>query len=149
MPLFLRARKELTAAVLTVFPGMIDAGTNMGLAEISGGVPGSVDLAETGAMNANAKAFKGINPHSSHINVTRVNGITTVLSMPVGGVISGQSAVINLNGSTQTEMAIIPEFGLVVNFPRISTFGGFTPGAGPQTIEFNEAVKRRDKSSKI
>ena len=97
-------------------------------------------------MNANAKAFKGINPHSAHINVTRVNGITTVLSMPVGGVISGQSAIINLNGSTQTEMAIVPEFGLVINFPRVSTFGGFTPGVGAQTIDFNEAVKRRDKN---
>jgi imidazolonepropionase-like amidohydrolase len=43
-------------------------------------------------------------------------------------------------------MAIVPEFGLVINFPRISTFGGFTPGVGPQTIEFSEAVKRRDKN---
>src|ERR1035437_5905723 len=59
---------------LSVFPGMIDAGTNLGLAEIPLGVPGSVDVAETGTMNANAKAIKGINPGSSHINVTRVNG---------------------------------------------------------------------------
>ena len=138
--------ERIDGSGLTVFPGMIDAGTNMGLNEIGNGAPGTVDVAETGAMNANAKAFKGINPHSSHINVTRVNGITTVLSMPIGGVISGQSAVINLNGSTQTEMAIIPEFGLVINFPRISTFGGFTPGVGPQTIDFSEAVKRRDKN---
>ena len=138
--------ERINGSGLTVFPGMIDAGTNMGLQEIGGGAPGTVDTAEIGNMNANAKAFKGINPHSAHINVTRVNGITTVLSMPVGGVISGQSAIINLNGSTQTEMAIVPEFGLVINFPRISTFGGFTPGVGAQTIDFNEAVKRRDKN---
>ncbi len=131
---------------LTVFPGMIDAGTNMGLSEISGGAAGTVDIAETGSMNANAKAFKGINPHTSHINVTRVNGITSVLSMPIGGVISGQAAVINLNGATQTEMAIVPEFGLVINFPRISTFGGFNSGFGRETVDFSEAIKRRDKS---
>src|SRR5215213_1940007 len=35
---------------LSVFPGMIDAGTNIGLAEISLGVPGSVDAAESGTM---------------------------------------------------------------------------------------------------
>jgi imidazolonepropionase-like amidohydrolase len=128
---------------LSVFPGMIDAATNLGLAEISGGVPASVDVAETGTMNANAKAFTAVNPHSSHVNVTRVNGITTVLSMPVGGLISGQAAVINLNGSTQAEMGIVPTYGLVINFPRISTFGGFS-GGSPQTVEFNEAVKRRD-----
>jgi imidazolonepropionase-like amidohydrolase len=86
-----------------------------------------------------------INPHSSHVNVTRVNGITSVLSMPTGGVVSGQAAVINLNGSTQSEMAIVPEFGLVINFPRITTFGGFNPLTGPQTIDFAEALRRRDQ----
>jgi imidazolonepropionase-like amidohydrolase len=126
---------------LSVFPGMIDAGTNMGLVEVSLGIPGSVDVAEAGDMNANAKAITAINPHSTHISITRVNGITTVMSIPVGGVISGQSAVVNLIGSTQAEMAVVPTFGLVVNFPRISTFGGF----GQQQVDFNEAVKRRDQ----
>ncbi len=129
---------------LTVFPGMIDAGTNLGLAEIPLGVNGSVDVAETGTMNANAKAIKGINPHSSHVEVARINGITSVLSMPTGGLISGQATVIDLLGSTQADMALVGEFGLVINFPRIATFGGFGGGGrGPQ-IEFSDAVKRRD-----
>jgi imidazolonepropionase-like amidohydrolase len=128
---------------LTVFPGMIDAGTNLGLNEIGQGVNASVDVSETGTMNANAKAIKGINPHSSHVNVTRVNGITTVMSYPTGGLIAGQAAVINLNGSTQDEMAVVREFGLVVNFPTVATrgFGGF--GGGPQ-LDFADLVKRRD-----
>lgn len=129
---------------LSVYPGMIDASTNMGLSEIPLGVNGSVDVSEVGNINANSHAIRGLNPHSSHINVTRVNGITTVLSMPTGGIVSGQAAVINLLGSTQAEMAVTPEFGLVINFPRISTFGGFNPFTGPQTVDFNEAVKRRD-----
>ena len=130
---------------LSVFPGMIDAATNVGLAEIGQGVNASVDISETGTMNANAKAIKGINPHSSHVNVTRVNGITTVMSYPTGGLIAGQAAVINLNGSTQDEMAVIREFGLVINFPRISTGGGFGGGfGGGPPVEFSEAVKRRD-----
>ncbi len=128
---------------LSVFPGMIDAGTNLGLAEIGQGVNGSVDVAETGTMNANAKAIKGINPHSSHVNVTRVNGITTVLSYPTGGIIAGQAAVINLNGSTQDEMAVVREFGLVINFPRLAGFGRFGGGGGP-SVDFNELIKRRD-----
>src|SRR4030095_3229069 len=85
-----------------------------------------------------------VNPHSSHVNVTRVNGITTVQTSPSGGLIAGQSAVINLNGSTQGDIAVVPAEGLVINFPRIATFGGFNPGAGPQVVDFNEAVKRRD-----
>ena len=129
---------------LSVFPGMIDAATNLGLAEIPLGVNASVDVGEIGNMNANAQAYKGFNPNSSHVNVTRINGITTVMSYPTGGTIAGQSAVMNLNGSTQDAMAIIPDAGLVINFPRIATFGGFGGGFGRQTVDFNEAVKRRD-----
>ncbi|QQS41223.1 MAG: amidohydrolase family protein [Acidobacteriota bacterium] len=129
---------------LSVYPGMIDAGTNMGLIEIGNGARGTVDVSETGDINPNAKAFLGINPHTSHINVTRVNGITTVLSLPVGGLIAGQSAIINLNGSTQSEMADVPVYSLVINFPTISTFAGFNPFTGPRTINFDQAVKRRD-----
>ncbi|MCO6510249.1 MAG: hypothetical protein J5I65_05595, partial [Aridibacter famidurans] len=129
---------------LSVYPGMIDAGTNMGLLEIGNGARGTVDVSEVGDINPNAKAFLGINPHSSHVNVTRVNGITTVLSLPVGGLIAGQSAIINLNGSTQAEMADVPVYSLVINFPTISTFAGFNPFTGPRTINFDQAVKRRD-----
>ncbi|MEP6703213.1 MAG: amidohydrolase family protein [Acidobacteriota bacterium] len=129
---------------LSVYPGMIDAGTNLGLAEIGQGANATIDVAETGTMNANAKAILAVNPHSSHVNVTRVNGITTVQTAPTGGLIAGQSAVIDLNGSTQAEMALLPTAGLVINFPRISAFGGFNPGAGSQIVDFNEARKRRD-----
>ncbi|MEP6787111.1 MAG: amidohydrolase family protein [Acidobacteriota bacterium] len=133
---------------LSVFPGMIDAGTSMGLAEITLAVNGSVDLTETGTMNANAKAIKGIHPYSAHVNVTRINGITTVLSAPNGGLISGQAAVINLNGSTPDEMAVVREFGLVINFPTIAFggrgFGGGGFGGPAPATDFNEAVKRRD-----
>lgn len=138
--------ERIDAKGLSVYPGMIDAGTNLGLIEVQSGIPGSVDVAETGDLNANAKAITGINPHSANVNVTRVNGITTVLSIPVGGVISGQAAIINLNGSTQAEMAIVPTFGLVINFPRIATNAGGFNLFGPQTpIDFNDALKRRDQ----
>jgi len=126
---------------LSVYPGMIDAGTNMGLTEIPLGLNASVDVAEIGDINSNAKAITGINPHNSHINVTRVNGITTVLSYPTGGTVSGQAAVINLWGATQADMSVIPTFGLVINFPRIATFGGF----GQPQLDFSEAVRRRDQ----
>jgi imidazolonepropionase-like amidohydrolase len=42
-------------------------------------------------------------------------------------------------------MAVNPAFSLVVNFPRISTFGGFGGGGFGQPIDFNEAIKTRDK----
>lgn len=130
---------------LNVYPGMIDAATNMGLLEIGNGVRGTVDVAETGDINPNASAILAVNPHTSHINITRVNGVTTVLTAPTGGVVSGRAAVINLNGSTQQDMTVTPEFAMVINFPQISTFAGFNPFTGPRFIDFNQAVKQRDK----
>ena len=136
---------------LTVFPGLIDAATNLGLVEIPQGLNASVDVAELGNNNANAKAIRGLHPYSAHVNVTRVNGITSVVSYPTGGLISGQAALINLNGSTQDDMAVVGEYGLVINFPRIAGGGGFGGGGGGfggfgggQQTDFNELVRRRD-----
>ena len=84
---------------LSVYPGMIDAGTNMGLVEVPQGANGTVDTAEVGDLNPNAKAITAVNPHSAHIAVTRVEGITNTLTAPTGGLISGQAALINLIGT--------------------------------------------------
>lgn len=139
-----RGAVEIDGTGLSVYPGMIDAGTNMGLIEIGNGVAGTVDRGEIGDINPNAQAILAVNPHTSHINVTRVNGITTVLSMPSGSLVAGESAIINLNGATQSEMALEPHFAMVVDFPEISTFAGFSPGTGPRFIDFTQAVKKRD-----
>ena len=73
---------------LSVYPGMIDSGTSIGLTEVSS-VAGTRDIQETGDLNPNAKTAVALNPHSNVIPVTRINGITTVLTEPAGGLISG------------------------------------------------------------
>src|SRR6185369_13888161 len=102
---------------LSVYPGMIDAGTNMGLVEVPQGANGTVDLSEVGELNPNAKAIIAVNPHSAHIAVTRVEGITNTLTAPTGGLISGQAALINLLGTSPKEMAVVPQAALVINYP--------------------------------
>src|SRR6185436_15656434 len=52
---------------LSVYPGMMDAGTSMGLVEVGQGASGTVDTTEIGELNPNAKAIYAINPHSAHI----------------------------------------------------------------------------------
>jgi imidazolonepropionase-like amidohydrolase len=116
---------------LSVYPGMIDAGTNMGLVEVPQGANGTVDLSEVGDFNPNAKAIIAVNPHSAHIGVTRVEGVTNTVSMPTGGLISGQAALINLLGTAPKEMAVVPQAALVINYPRIGGGGGGGFG-GPQ-----------------
>jgi imidazolonepropionase-like amidohydrolase len=136
--------QEIDARGLTVYPGMIDAGTSIGLVEINSGAPGTVDLTEVGDMNPNAQAIVAVNPHTAHVNVTRVNGVTTVVTMPTGGIISGQAAVINLDGTTPLEMAVVPSAALVINFPRVSTVSVdalFNPVQG----NLNDAITARDR----
>jgi imidazolonepropionase-like amidohydrolase len=138
--------QELDARGLTVYPGMIDLGTALGLVEIEAGAPGTVDLTEIGDMNPNVRAIFGINPHSAHVTVTRANGITTVLSSPRGGIISGQAALINLDGSTPREMAVTPEAALVIAFPRTSAGGRREFISTPEAAgNLNEAITTRDR----
>ena len=131
--------QEIDGRGLVVYPGMIDLATGMGLIEVPTGSPGTVDSQELGDMNPNISAIWAVNPHSVHIAVTRVAGVTNALSGPSGGVISGQAAFVNLFGSSPREMALVPEAALVVQFPRIGGggFGGFnvTP----------EALTQRDR----
>ena len=138
--------QEIEGRGLTVYPGMIDLGTSMGLVEISGGAPGTVDLAEVGDLNPNARAVLAINPHSAHVRVTRVGGVTSVLSMPQGGLVSGQAAFINLDGTTPREMALVESAALVINFPRVSALGGeFSWARAQQPGNLTEAARQRDQ----
>ena len=137
--------QTINGSGLSVYPGMIDAGTNMGLVEVPQGANGTVDTAEVGDLNPNAKAIIAVNPHSAHIAVTRVEGITNTLTAPTGGLISGQAALINLLGTAPKEMAVVPQFALVINYPRIGGgggggFGGFqqAPANLADTLTANE-----------
>ena len=136
--------QEIDARGLTVYPGMIDAGTSMGLVEVGSGAPGTVDLTEVGDLNPNAQAIVAVNPHSAHIGVTRVNGITSVLTLPLGGIISGQAALINLDGTTPQEMAITSSAGLVINFPRAPTANADS-FFNQQSTNLSEAMTTRDR----
>jgi imidazolonepropionase-like amidohydrolase len=118
----------------------------MGLIEITEqGATGWADTQEVGELNPNSRAFYGINPHSSHIAVTRVNGVTTVLSSPQGGLISGQSALINLLGATAPEMAVDRAAALVVNYPRSGGFGGFGGFFAAQQPAAADAATQRER----
>ncbi len=108
----------IDARGLFVYPGMIDGSCTLGLYEI-GAVSATVDAYEIGTYNPHIKAMAALNPHSVHIPISRVNGITSALVVPGGGIISGQSAFINLNGWTQEEMVLKSPVGIHINFPRL------------------------------
>lgn len=124
---------------LSVYPGLIDSGTSIGLTEIDS-VPGTVDTAELGDMNPNARTAVAINPHTEVVPVTRVNGITNALVVPEGGIISGESALIQLAGWTPQEMVVKAPVAMHFRFPRLRG-----AGFGDQAQD-EEAEKERKKS---
>lgn len=105
-----------------VYPGLIDAGSTLGLVEISA-VPVTVDNAEIGDYNPHMRAFTAINPNSVAIPVTRVEGVTTVISSPTSGVISGKSTMIDLYGYSPDSMAVMEDVALVMNWPSTGRLG--------------------------
>ncbi|MFZ0591329.1 MAG: amidohydrolase family protein [Bryobacteraceae bacterium] len=114
---------------LHLYPGMINAATNVGLEEI-GSLRDTVDLNEMGEFNPQLAARYAFNPTSVHVAVTRAAGVTSVLSLPGSGmdgsgadanatVFAGQGALMHLNGWTWEDMVVKAGAVLDMNFPRI------------------------------
>jgi imidazolonepropionase-like amidohydrolase len=109
--------KVIDAKGLTAYPGMIDPQTAMGLQEITS-VQATQDVTELGELNPELRASAAINPQSEHVAITRANGITTVGSLPRGGLISGQGAIIELDGWVLKDMLLKDSAVMVINYPR-------------------------------
>ena len=99
-----------------VYPGMIAAYTQLGLAEIESLRP-STDKNEAGGVTPEARAATAVNPDSWLLPVTRANGVLLAGTFPTGGQIPGRAGVIRLDGWTSEEMAVKADAGLVVEWP--------------------------------
>lgn len=124
-----------------VYPGFMDSGTILGLQEI-GAVAVTNDQAELGEFNPHVRAFTAINPSSVSIPVTRVNGVTHVISAPVSGTISGKAALIDLYGYSPDSMAVMANAALHLNFPS-AVAGGWWDDRSDEEVqkEYEENIK--------
>jgi imidazolonepropionase-like amidohydrolase len=133
-----RGVRVIEARGLHVYPGLIDSGTQLGLAEISS-VRETVDTTEIGDFNPQLRAIIAVHPASEHIPVTRANGITTAVTLPSGGIISGQGALIHLDGWTWEQMRVQAPVCMVLQFPVIQTRQERPGARGPRP--FSEAKR--------
>ena len=130
---------------LTIYPGMIDGGTRLGLQEI-GSLPETVDHGEIGDIRPQMQALTAVNPSSVSIPITRVSGVTTVLTSPSGGIMPGTAALINLHGYTPDQMYAGFK-GVVLNFPS-SARSGRSDHRTDEDIEkqFDEALENLNET---
>jgi imidazolonepropionase-like amidohydrolase len=123
---------------LDIWPGLVDAGSTVGLAEI-GSLSETQDFADAAQFQPELRTSTALHPDSEHIPVTRANGILTSYIQPTGGLISGQGCVIDLQGWVPRELVIHESAGLNVTIPAYISrtpggrrFGpGRPPGQGP------------------
>jgi imidazolonepropionase-like amidohydrolase len=99
-----------------VYPGFLQVGGQLGLVEINS-IRATQDAVETGEFNPNVRAQVAVNPDSELIPVTRANGVLLALTMPSGGIVSGTSAVLQLDGWTWEQMTLKAPAALHVQWP--------------------------------
>ena len=109
--------ERIDASGKYVYPGLIDAGTGLGLQE-AGGMDGAVDNFELGPYNPHIEAYIGIDHTSEILGVQRVGGFTTVVTglNGRGEPIPGFDSMIDLWGWTPQAMVVEKRIGLRINW---------------------------------
>jgi imidazolonepropionase-like amidohydrolase len=123
-----------------LYPGLLDASSTLGRVEISS-VAGSVDVGETGDLNPEVTTAIAVNPDSELLGVARANGITHAHGVPEGGIVSGRSAWLRLDGWTWEDLEASGPVAMHVNWPSFAVRRG--PGAPP------EDEQRRERDQKL
>ncbi|HEX9112172.1 MAG TPA: amidohydrolase family protein [Terriglobales bacterium] len=112
---------------MTIYPGLIDSETHLGLTEISAEAMTN-DLVEmSDEIMPHMHTAEAFHAESALIPVARMNGITNAVVAPESGdTLPGQDSFIQLAGSSATEMLLIRDNAMPLNFT-----GGERRNKGP------------------
>lgn len=123
-----------------VTPGLFDSGTNIGLVEIDAVVETNdfrIGQEEDDLVAAAFNVVDGLNPNSMVIPITRIAGVTTVVSRPQGGLIAGQGVAIDLLGRDVEAMVIRNPVAMYGNLGE-SARGALKGTRGSTTLRLRE-----------
>jgi imidazolonepropionase-like amidohydrolase len=102
---------------MTIYPGLIDSETNLGLTEISAEdmTNDLVELSEE--IMPHMHVYDAFHAESELIPVTRLNGITNAIVAPVSkDTLPGQDSFVQLAGKSANEMLLIRDIAMPLNF---------------------------------
>ncbi|MFK7807185.1 MAG: amidohydrolase family protein [Saprospiraceae bacterium] len=125
-----------------VYPGFIAPNTQLGLTEISA-VRATRDADEVGALNPNMRSIIAYNTDSDVTPTVRSNGVLLAQIVPVGGRISGQSTITNLDAWNWEDAAYKMDEGIHVNWPVMFRYTGWW--AEPGEIKKNDKYIEQKK----
>jgi imidazolonepropionase-like amidohydrolase len=143
------AAERVDARGKHLWPGMIHTNAVLGLSEIDS-VPGSVDIAETGDINADVDVSQAVNAASTHFPVARSGGISHAVLVPTGGLVSGTTTLVRTDGWTWEEMSAVRQHSLAIRWPeppppQYAIFLGPPKTLTEQKKETDDRVKTLDK----
>ena len=106
--------RRIDAAGKWVTPGFINSDTQLGVVEVDAEQP-TRDASARGkdAIAAAFTVWEGLNPASVLLAPARSEGVTTVLVVPSGGLISGQAAVVDLVNGSLSDMMVRAPAGMI------------------------------------
>lgn len=123
-----------------IYPGFIATNVTLGLTEIDA-VRATRDFQETGSMNPHVRTLIGFNTDSDIIYTVRTNGVLVTQATPRGGIVSGSSSVMALDGWNWEDAVYKADDGVHVNWPRKMKTTGWWAEPGPS--------KKNDEYAKI
>jgi len=132
-----------------VYPGFICPITTLGLVEIEEGARGTVDYAETGDLNPDSRSIIAYNTDSKVIPTVRSNGVLLAQPTPVGGIISGQSSVVQLDAWNWEDAAYKTDIGIHINWPVADPPRRRSASAAPQESPSERAQKAVDAITEL
>lgn len=112
------ASETIDASGKHLYPGFIAPVTNLGLVEVEA-VSATVDNTEVGENNAHVRSLIAYNTDSKVINTLRSNGIMLAQITPEGGLVTGQSSVVQLDAWNWEDAAYKKDDAIHVNWPTV------------------------------
>lgn len=99
-----------------LYPGLVAPNSTLGLTEIDA-VRATRDYDEVGNMNPHIRALIAYNVESDVIATVRSNGVLITQITPRGGVVTGSSSIMHLDGWNWEDAAISVDDGIHLNWP--------------------------------
>ena len=125
-----------------IYPAFIAPNTTLGITEIDA-VRASKDYNEVGSYNPNVRSQIAYNTDSKIIKTVRTNGVLITQSTPRGGVISGLSSVMYLDGWNWEDATLKADDGIHLNWPSSFNTSGWwaEPGKTSKNKNYDDRVK--------
>jgi len=132
--------EKVDASGKWVTPGLVDAETQLGLVEVGFGAGANESRARSEqGITPDFTSWDGLNPRSVLIPPAREDGITSVMSTPVGGLIAGQAAMIDLFGDTRADMILRAPAAMIATIGDVG--GDGAPAKGQQVAKLRELLQ--------